>query len=145
MRKQGNWTKEEDQILAEIILSHVSQDSTQLKGFNEVSEQLNRTSAACAYRWNSVVRKQYLKELTEAKKSKLNKENDYKKQEEHTFDKLINQLKSLYEESLERYDSETNKEEVIGELRMENKRLNKELSYYKKKIDKVNLYLLDTE
>ena len=44
--------------------------STQLNAFEEVGDRLNRTSAACGFRWNAVVRHQYEKALELAKKQR---------------------------------------------------------------------------
>jgi len=52
-----DWTNEEDLILAEVVLRHIRENSTMLKSFDEVGQKLNRTTADCAYRWNSVVRR----------------------------------------------------------------------------------------
>ncbi|WP_285876670.1 RsfA family transcriptional regulator [Fictibacillus phosphorivorans] len=66
--RQDAWTKDEDAILAEITLRHIREGSTQLVAFEEVGEKLSRTPAACGFRWNSLIRKQYEKAITEAKK-----------------------------------------------------------------------------
>ena len=44
--------------------------STQLRAFEEVGRQLSRTSAACGFRWNSFVRKQYKSGIELAKKQR---------------------------------------------------------------------------
>ena len=49
---------------------HVREGSTQLNAFEEVGDKLNRTSAACGFRWNAVVRHQYEKALDLAKKQR---------------------------------------------------------------------------
>lgn len=56
--RQDAWTTEDDEILADIVLKHIKQGSTQLAGFNEASRRLGRTAAACGFRWNACVRKQ---------------------------------------------------------------------------------------
>ncbi|PNB46013.1 Prespore-specific transcriptional regulator RsfA, partial [Pseudomonas sp. GW456-E7] len=48
----------------------VREGSTQLNAFEEVGDKLNRTSAACGFRWNAVVRHQYEKALQLAKKQR---------------------------------------------------------------------------
>lgn len=57
--RQDAWTEEDDRVLAEIILRHISEGSTQLIAFEECAEKLGRTEAACGYRWNACVRKKY--------------------------------------------------------------------------------------
>jgi len=61
------WKPSDDELLAETILEHIKRGSTQLKAFQEVGEQLGRTAAACGFRWNSEVRKQYEEQIKEAK------------------------------------------------------------------------------
>lgn len=68
--RQDAWTKENDLLLAETVLRHVREGSTQLNAFEEVGDKLNRTSAACGFRWNAVVRRQYEKALDLAKKQR---------------------------------------------------------------------------
>jgi len=67
--RQDAWTEENDLLLAETVLRHVREGSTQLNAFEEVGDRLNRTSAACGFRWNAVVRHQYEKALDLAKKT----------------------------------------------------------------------------
>jgi len=57
-------------LLAETVLRHVREGSTQLNAFEEVGDKLNRTSAACGFRWNAVVRHRYEKALQLAKKQR---------------------------------------------------------------------------
>ncbi|NLY79405.1 MAG: RsfA family transcriptional regulator [Lysinibacillus sp.] len=68
--RQDAWLKENDELLAEAVLRHVKEGSTQLNAFEEAGDKLNRTAAACGFRWNAVVRKQYEKELAEAKRER---------------------------------------------------------------------------
>ena len=57
--RQDAWTKDEDLLLAEIVLRYIREGKTQLEAFKEVAKQLSRTSAACGFRWNATIRKQY--------------------------------------------------------------------------------------
>ncbi len=68
--RQDAWTDENDLLLAETVLRHVREGSTQLNAFEEVGDKLNRTSAACGFRWNAVVRHNYEKALQLAKKQR---------------------------------------------------------------------------
>lgn len=68
--RQDAWVEENDILLAETVLRHVREGSTQLSAFEEVGDALNRTAAACGFRWNAVVRRDYEKELAEAKKER---------------------------------------------------------------------------
>jgi prespore-specific regulator len=68
--RQDAWTEENDLLLAETVLRHIREGSTQLNAFEEVGDKLNRTSAACGFRWNAVVRDQFDKEIQIAKKQR---------------------------------------------------------------------------
>lgn len=68
--RQDAWTKDEDLFLAEVVLRHIREGSTQLRAFEEVGKALSRTAAACGFRWNSTVRKQYKAAIELAKKER---------------------------------------------------------------------------
>lgn len=68
--RQDAWLEEDDVLLAETVLRHVREGSTQLSAFEEVGDALNRTAAACGFRWNAVVRKEYETQLAEAKRER---------------------------------------------------------------------------
>lgn len=72
-KRQDAWSEENDLLLAETVLRHVREGSTQLNAFEEVGDKLNRTSAACGFRWNAVVRHNYEKALQLAKKQRKQK------------------------------------------------------------------------
>ncbi|QSO55018.1 RsfA family transcriptional regulator [Alicyclobacillus curvatus] len=71
--RQDAWTTEDDSALAEVVLKHIRDGSTQLAGFNEASRRLGRTAAACGFRWNACVRKQYRKQIELAKEDRKEK------------------------------------------------------------------------
>ncbi|ARK29235.1 RsfA family transcriptional regulator [Halalkalibacter krulwichiae] len=68
--RQDAWSHEDDVLLAETVLKHIKEGSTQLRAFDEVGDELNRTSAACGFRWNAVVRNRYMKQIADAKKER---------------------------------------------------------------------------
>lgn len=68
--RQDAWMEENDILLADTVLRHVREGSTQLSAFEEVGDALNRTAAACGFRWNAVVRRTYEQELEAAKKER---------------------------------------------------------------------------
>ncbi|WP_174613149.1 RsfA family transcriptional regulator [Virgibacillus ihumii] len=68
--RQDAWTKDEDIILAETVLRHISEGRTQLEAFKEVGKELSRTSAACGFRWNASIRKQYQDAIENAKEER---------------------------------------------------------------------------
>ncbi|MEH7354860.1 RsfA family transcriptional regulator [Neobacillus drentensis] len=76
--RQDAWSQDEDLLLAEVVLRHIREGGTQLQAFEEVGKQLSRTSAACGFRWNSYVRKQYTSgiELAKKQRKELKKQDD---------------------------------------------------------------------
>nr|WP_269799452.1 RsfA family transcriptional regulator [Bacillus sp. FJAT-44742] len=66
--RQDAWNEDEDLILAEVVLRHIREGSTQLAAFEEVGEKLKRTAAACGFRWNAAIRKKYESAIALAKK-----------------------------------------------------------------------------
>ncbi len=68
--RQDAWSTDEDLILAEVVLRHIREGSTQLAAFEEVGDRLSRTSAACGFRWNSTIRKKYESAILLAKKQR---------------------------------------------------------------------------
>jgi hypothetical protein len=84
--RQDAWNEDEDLLLAETVLRHIREGGTQLAAFEEVGKKLSRTSAACGFRWNSLVRKRYENAISLAKKqrkelAKKNKEASKAKKE----------------------------------------------------------------
>jgi prespore-specific regulator len=90
--RQDAWSQDEDLLLAEVVLRHIREGGTQLQAFEEVGKQLSRTSAACGFRWNSFVRKQYKSGIELAKKQR-------KELKKHT---VTNEVKVQTEELLPR-------------------------------------------
>ncbi|RYM05261.1 RsfA family transcriptional regulator [Sporolactobacillus sp. THM7-7] len=71
--RQDAWSHEDDLLLAETVLRHIREGSTQLEAFEEVGDRLNRTGAACGFRWNAIVRKKYEQAIEIAKKQRKQK------------------------------------------------------------------------
>lgn len=68
--RQDAWSEEDDLLLAETVLRHVREGSTQLLAFEEVGDKLDRTSAAVGFRWNAIVRKKYEQALKIARRQR---------------------------------------------------------------------------
>ncbi|MFC3883043.1 RsfA family transcriptional regulator [Bacillus songklensis] len=68
--RQDAWSHDDDLLLAETVLQYIREGSTQLAAFDEVGDKLNRTSAACGFRWNAEVRKRYEEAIALAKKQR---------------------------------------------------------------------------
>lgn len=65
--RHDNWSEEEDVLLVDSILNSVRTGGTQTAAYTGVATRLGRTASACAFRWNSVLRKKYSDDLSLAK------------------------------------------------------------------------------
>ncbi|WP_117169813.1 RsfA family transcriptional regulator [Paraliobacillus sediminis] len=65
--RQDAWSPDEDALLAETVLRYIRNGKTQLEAFKEVGKRLVRTPAACGFRWNASIRKQYQQAIDVAK------------------------------------------------------------------------------
>lgn len=91
--RQDAWTHEDDLLLAETVLRHIREGSTQLNAFEEVGDALNRTSAACGFRWNAEVRNKYVHAIELAKRQRKEK----KRAEAKRSKQKINRNQRVYE------------------------------------------------
>lgn len=82
LTRQDAWSKDEDLLLAEVVLRNIREGGTQLKAFEDVGKQLSRTAAACGFRWNSFVRKQYKSAIELAKKQRKEAKKQPRKEEQ---------------------------------------------------------------
>ncbi|MBM6618563.1 RsfA family transcriptional regulator [Bacillus suaedaesalsae] len=157
--RQDAWTQDEDLLLAEVVLKYIREGGTQLSAFEEVGRNLSRTSAACGFRWNSYVRKQYKQgiELAKQQRKELkkegptpkahvvedthsNEENSLNSDDQLTLSDVIAYLRR-YEQSedtqgtlKEEYD---HLKERVSSLEDENTRLKKEKKEVEKQLDLV--------
>lgn len=137
--RQDAWSQDEDVLLAEIVLRHIREGKTQLEAFEEVAKRLSRTSAACGFRWNATVRKQYKKAIQMAKEERKTSVPEPLKQasgqypqlnlQSISFDEAISVLAKM-KESLVSNRSVANTEEQIASLEEENKVLREQLQRY---------------
>lgn len=127
-QRQDAWTDEEDLILAETVLKHIRQGSTQLAAFKEVGLKLSRTAAACGFRWNSTVRKRYEKAIKLAKEERKNHyhngSSDVKTHQDMTINDVIVYLKTL-----------SDSERTITQLKVQNESLMKNMEQLKEEYE----------
>jgi prespore-specific regulator len=83
--RQDAWTHEDDLLLAETVLRYIREGGTQLEAFEEVGDKLNRTAAACGFRWNAEVRKNFEQAINMAKKQR--------KERKRALDRLKKEMK----------------------------------------------------
>ena len=87
--RQDAWTQDEDLLLAEVVLRSIREGGTQLQAFEEVGKKLSRTAAACGFRWNSTIRKQYKTgiELAKKQRKEIKKSSELEpKEQEYTIE-----------------------------------------------------------
>lgn len=156
--RQDAWSHEDDLLLAETVLRHIREGSTQLNAFDEVGDKLNRTSAACGFRWNAEVRNKYINAIDLAKRQRKERKRSQIKQEkqmklnpladvdtsitknitakaepirdEITFDTVLTFLKNLKQD----YYASNQSKATIEQVEKENVRLNEELMQLEKKL-----------
>lgn len=123
------WTADDDRKLAEIVLRHIREGSTQLNAFVESANLLGRTPAACGYRWNGVVRKHYedgIKEAKTAKKERLSIRQQAKQRrvygpdlEDTSLDGIIRALKNHEREYFNLQEKSRQMEQKVLELELQ--------------------------
>ncbi|MFD1849156.1 RsfA family transcriptional regulator [Oceanobacillus bengalensis] len=136
--RQDAWTKDEDIILAETVLRYIREGKTQLEAFKEVASELSRTPAACGFRWNATIRKQYHDAIQLAKEErKLGTrkdvwsivKSDY--QEKDTIESAIILLEKMKEKfQVENSVSMEDHNKAIDQLTKENAKLKEEIVRY---------------
>ncbi|WP_047151541.1 RsfA family transcriptional regulator [Aneurinibacillus tyrosinisolvens] len=82
--RQDAWTPDDDLLLAEVTLRHIREGGTQLAAFEEVGTRLGRTAAACGFRWNSTIRKNYEAAIQIAKSQRQQRKKAKRKYQENT-------------------------------------------------------------
>ncbi|RFB19167.1 RsfA family transcriptional regulator [Bacillus sp. HNG] len=134
--RQDAWTQDEDLLLAEVVLRHIREGGTQLGAFEEVGRTLSRTAAACGFRWNSYVRKQYKSgiELAKKQRKELKKQNNgeqpqEKQAEPETTEITLSKSPELQLRDVIRFLEEYEKtEKELQSVVKENQSLNNQIS-----------------
>ncbi|MHA6251393.1 RsfA family transcriptional regulator [Oceanobacillus sp. CAU 1775] len=137
--RQDAWTKEEDLLLAETVLQYIKNGKTQLEAFKSVANKLTRTPAACGFRWNATIRKQYEAGIQEAKEERKQASNQalrlLKDEDTNSQDVIESAIRLLEKMKVDRALPEEQKEdekdqEMLRNLEKENSRLKDELNRY---------------
>lgn len=154
--RQDAWSHEDDLLLAETVLRHIREGSTQLNAFDEVGDKLNRTSAACGFRWNAEVRNKYInaidlakRQRKEMKRSQAKQDNikvlsqidhsvnhdillsEEPKQDNITLDMVLSFLKNLNQD----YYASNQSKETLEITEKENLQLKNEVAQLNKKLE----------
>lgn len=112
--RQDAWSHEDDLLLAETVLRHIREGSTQLNAFEEVGDALNRTSAACGFRWNAEVRNKYIHAIDLAKRQRKERKRAEAKTVKSNITQPMQYISS--EQSTVNTDSDYNLEGIIHYL-----------------------------
>lgn len=133
-KRQDSWANNEDVLLAEIVLRYIRNGKTQLEAFKEAGAKLSRTAAACGFRWNATLRKQYVEGIEIAKQNRRNQHSNATKSNEifegiESLDQAIGLLKKLKSHSDKQYLQDDERRELIH-LREENEYLTDRLQDY---------------
>lgn len=106
-RRKDQWTAEDDEKLAEIVIQAVQNGKTQLEAFAEAANVLNRTKQACGFRWNKTLRTQYGQMLNSVRKRPKQLMRSHLKLALNSFDELTeayNELEIKYRELQSEHD-----------------------------------------
>lgn len=138
--RQDAWSDDEDIMLAETVLRHIREGKTQLEAFKEVAKQLSRTPAACGFRWNATIRKQYQDAIYTAKEERKQggQSGDFTlingfsiNQNQSTIETAISLLEKM---KLNCAETENNvqmqQEMLLNQLQQENETLKEKLARY---------------
>jgi prespore-specific regulator len=157
--RQDAWTHEDDLLLAETVLRYIREGGTQLAAFEEVGDKLNRTAAACGFRWNAEVRKRYVEAIELAKKQRKERKRALERakklqQPEQNSSQLISSCllpapNAITLEQCIAFLQSFNQTDIQSQkLREENNRLkkeNEELQQRNKELEKKLAYLMEQQ
>ncbi|WP_026688368.1 hypothetical protein [Alteribacter aurantiacus] len=129
------WSKKDDLTLSTCVLKAMENGHTQLSAFEEAGKMLNRSSGACGFRWNSSLRKQYEKEITQVKAMKKKKcanlsTKNVPSSPEHndvTVDHILKALSNFNKHTPVKHLSDTSLLDENQRLKEENKELKLQL------------------
>jgi len=152
-KRQDAWTNEEDVLLAEVILRYIRDGKTQLDAFKEVGKQLSRTPAACGFRWNATIRKQYqeaIQNVKEDRKRQVKQHADHfyssENKEEGTKDRIETAISLLekMKKNIPEDNRDIQKEQMVllENLQKENEQLKNKLMSYSHAIEEMKAICL---
>lgn len=130
--RQDSWTNDNDLLLASTVLQNIRNGGTQLAAFKEVAKLLNRTPAACGFRWNSYVRKQYQEEIQQAKQNRKVGNSIFPPQQKKEANSLSMTLDDiiLFLKNYKKSNEFTNLQNQIKNLEAENQSLLQRVTMY---------------
>ncbi|TDQ42313.1 RsfA family transcriptional regulator [Aureibacillus halotolerans] len=141
--RQDAWSDEEDRVLAETVLQYIEEGSTQLKAFEEVGNKLYRTAAACGFRWNSTIRKQYQDQIVKSKRSRKQRTSlkpsiPRKELPASATNEVIGALEQIKKAWLYQHDKQGDLQSINDKLSSERDRLASEVVILEKKLSQTS-------
>ncbi|MGQ4706276.1 RsfA family transcriptional regulator [Bacillus sp. 2SH] len=130
--RQDSWTNDNDLLLASTVLQNIRNGGTQLAAFKEVAKLLARTPAACGFRWNSYVRKQYQEEIQQAKQNRKvgnSMSPTQQKKEANSLSMTLDDI-ILFLQNYKKTNEFTNLQNQIKNLEAENQSLLQRVTMY---------------
>ncbi|SEN63862.1 transcription factor, RsfA family [Amphibacillus marinus] len=140
VNRQDAWTQEEDQLLAGTVIDYIKSGRTQLESFKEVARKLNRTPAACGFRWNATIRKHHNEAIQTAKQSRKRiAKQSIEFQQEQTDTFSLDQAIQWLEKVKHNFDEQGNeqKHSYYKAVSLENERLAQELVFYHQLMERI--------
>ncbi|CAG7658931.1 hypothetical protein ACFQI7_32780 [Paenibacillus allorhizosphaerae] len=138
------WSPEQDQLLLQTVLKHLGNGSSQKKAFEEAADKIGRTQAACAFRFNAVLRQQHNEEILSVSHKKGNQLTSsmvipFPNGDVHGENKTLN-----WQQVLDFLNSQALEVQImqqqLNEIAEENRSLKEELANYKEVHNKLESF-----
>ncbi|ENH98340.1 prespore-specific transcriptional regulator rsfA [Gracilibacillus halophilus YIM-C55.5] len=139
--RQDAWTKDEDILLAETVLRYIREGKTQLEAFKEVGDELSRTPAACGFRWNAALRKNYEDAIQMAKTNRKKEQTQWYVMETEHLEEFDNQEIIQLLQKLQSYYAQVDDQTQLEVLRTENRKLKQYMEQMDSYLSKIEVYI----
>lgn len=124
--RKGSWSEKEDQMLLEKVIQYTRKGKAKLEAFKDIAEEINRTPAACGYRWNAKLRSNFQEDLKQARQHKDSVASINQKETENPLQLALQYLKSLDDYHIDSFE----RIRELSDLKQENEQLKKQLAYF---------------
>lgn len=114
--RQDAWSHDDDLLLVETVLRYIREGGTQLAAFDEAGDKLNRTSAACGFRWNAEIRKRYNEAISLAKKQRKERKRALEYSQKNAEKAAAPSVSSIPSDSSKEYFIEEHATELMAPL-----------------------------
>lgn len=133
--RKVSWSEKEDQLLVDKVIQYTKEGKSQLKAFKAAAEEINRTPAACGYRWNAKLRSDFQEELEKTRQNEDSglsiNQSPVQNKETHTETENPLQLAQQYLKCLDDYHIDSfERIRKLSDLKQENEQLKKQLAYF---------------